>query len=176
MDLDVGGSCIALLPMFAGREIVTVEGIAEDGLHPVQEAMVACYGSQCGYCTPGFTVSMFEAFYRDVPLSPAVINDQLAGNRSVRFHLTGTQSNRDGIGASVRIEYGGVTQSRLIKGGSSYLSQSELPVTFGVGKLDKIAHAVIQWPNGRTEEFKDLATGRGYDCVEGKGTTARAGF
>ncbi len=103
-------------------------------------------------------------------------NDQLAGNRSIRFHLTGTQSNRDAIGASVRIEHGGLTQSRLVKGGSSYLSQSELPVTFGVGKLDKIARVVIQWPNSRTEEFKDLAPGRAYDCVEGKGITAKAGF
>jgi hypothetical protein len=103
-------------------------------------------------------------------------NDQLAGNRSIRFHLTGTQSNRDAIGASVRIEHGGLTQSRLVKGGSSYLSQSELPVTFGVGKLDKIARAVIQWPNGKTEEFKDLATGRGYVCVEGKGISPKVGF
>jgi len=101
-------------------------------------------------------------------------NDQQAGNRSIRFHLMGTQSNRDAIGASVRIAHGGVTQSRLVKGGSSYLSQSELPVTFGVGKLDKIARVVIQWPNGRTEEFKDLATGRAYDCIEGKGITAKA--
>jgi hypothetical protein len=100
-------------------------------------------------------------------------NDQLAGNRSIRFHLTGTQSNRDAIGASVRIEHGRVTQSRLVKGGSSYLSQSELPVTFGVGKLDKIARAVIRWPNGRTEEFKDLVTGRAYDCIEGKGITPK---
>jgi aerobic-type carbon monoxide dehydrogenase small subunit (CoxS/CutS family) len=63
-------SCIALVPMFAGREIVTVEGLAHCGadkkqLHPVQAAMVEHYGSQCGYCTPGFVVSMFEAYYRD---------------------------------------------------------------------------------------------------------------
>ncbi len=50
-------SCIALLPMCAGREIVTVEGLAEGPqLHPVQAAMVEYYGSQCGYCTPGFVV------------------------------------------------------------------------------------------------------------------------
>ncbi len=103
-------------------------------------------------------------------------NDQLARNRSIRFHLTGTQSNRDAIGAAVRIEHGGITQSRLVKGGSSYLSQSELPATFGVGKLDKISRVLIQWPNGRTEEYKDLATSRTYDCVEGKGITARTGF
>jgi len=98
-------------------------------------------------------------------------NDQLAGNRSVRFRLVGTKSNRDGIGASLKIFHNGSIQSRLVKGGSSYLSQSELPVTFGVGKQDKINRVVIQWPSGRTEEYKDLTTGRAYECVEGKGIT-----
>src|ERR1700761_9501945 len=51
-------SCIALLPTLAGREIVTVEGIGtREALHPVQAAMVEHYGSQCGYCTPGFIAS-----------------------------------------------------------------------------------------------------------------------
>ena len=65
-------------------------------------------------------------------------NDQLAGNRSLRFHLVGTKSNRDAIGATVRIFHDGTSQSRLVKSGSSYLSQSELPVTFGVGKRDRV--------------------------------------
>mgnify|MGYP001555139676 CR=1 FL=1 len=74
-------SCIALLPMFAGREVVTVEGLAEGAnLHPVQQAMVDHYGSQCGYCTPGFVVSLFEAYYRDQCREPWQISDQLSGN------------------------------------------------------------------------------------------------
>jgi hypothetical protein len=96
-------------------------------------------------------------------------NDQLAGNHSIRFTLVGTQSNRDAIGANVRIEYEGFSQSRLVKSGSSYLSQSELPVTFGLGKRDKIARVVIEWPNGRTEDFKDLNAGQTYRCIEAKG-------
>lgn len=103
-------------------------------------------------------------------------NDQLAGNHSIRFHLAGTQSNRDAIGASIRAHHGGVVQSRVVKGGSSYLSQSELPVTFGLGKLDHIDRVVIQWPSGRTEEYKNLAAGRSYHCVEGKGITPLPGF
>jgi hypothetical protein len=103
-------------------------------------------------------------------------NDQSAGNRSVRFRLVGTKSNRDAIGAEVRIECGGVTQSRLVKSGSSYLSQSELPVTFGVGKRDQIDRVVILWPSGRSEEFKNLACGKAYECVEGRGPAARDGF
>ena len=64
-----------------------------------------------------------------------------------------------------------------MKGGSSYLSQSELPLTFGLGKRDKIDRLVIDWPNGGTEEYKNLAAGRAYECVESKGHyTALAGF
>ncbi|MDB4945395.1 MAG: putative xanthine dehydrogenase [Labilithrix sp.] len=75
-------SCITLLPMVAGREIVTVEGVApaEGELHPVQEAMVASYGSQCGFCTPGFVVSMFEGYYRPDLDSREKLGDQLNGN------------------------------------------------------------------------------------------------
>jgi hypothetical protein len=87
----------------------------------------------------------------------------------VRFRLTGTVSNRDAIGATVRIFHGGTSQSRLVKSGSSYLSQSELPLTFGVGARDRLDRVVVSWPNGRTEEFTNVATGKAYDCVEGKG-------
>lgn len=102
---------------------------------------------------------------------PAVLfrNDQTAGNRSLRLTLQGTTVNRDAIGATVRIRHEGVTQSRLVKSGSSYLSQSELPVTFGVGRRDLVDLVVVTWPGGRTEEFRNVATGRAYRCVEGGG-------
>ena len=101
-------------------------------------------------------------------------NDQLSGNRSIRFRLIGTKSNRDAIGATVQI-FRRESQSRMVKGGSSYLSQSELPVTFGLGKRDHIERAVIYWPSGRTEEFKNLAAGRAYECTEGKGIVPQQG-
>ena len=102
---------------------------------------------------------------------PAVLfrNDQASGNRSVRFTLVGTKSNRDGIGARVRVFLGGTSQSRMVKTGSSYLSQSELPVTFGVGRRDAVDRVVIDWPSGQTEEFKSVQAGRAYECIEGKG-------
>ncbi|GAC1617609.1 MAG: CRTAC1 family protein [Candidatus Acidiferrum sp.] len=103
-------------------------------------------------------------------------NDQTAGNHSIRFLLTGTKSNRDAIGAAVRIFHAGQTQSRLVHGGSSYLSQSELPQTFGLGKQDVIEKVIIDWPSGRTEEFNNLKAGKAYDCLEGKGITAGATF
>jgi len=97
-------ACIALLPMFAGREIVTVEGLATPPvgggtpslgtLHPVQAAMVEHYGSQCGYCTPGFVMSMFEAYYRtDLETRPQM-SDQLCGNLC---RCTGYRPIRDAL-------------------------------------------------------------------------------
>ncbi len=99
-------------------------------------------------------------------------NDQTSGNRSVRFRLVGTKSNRDAIGARVRILAGGVSQARLVHSGSSYLSQCELPVTFGIGKRDQIERVVIDWPSGRTEEFKQLAAGKSYEITEATGIKA----
>jgi hypothetical protein len=103
-------------------------------------------------------------------------NDLTNGNRSIRFRLVGTKSNRDGIGATVRIFTGGQIQSRMVKGGSSYLSQSEFPVTFGLEKRDRIDRVVIDWPSGRTEEYKSLAAGRSYVCTEGKGIDPQNGY
>ncbi|MGC2371607.1 MAG: CRTAC1 family protein [Candidatus Sulfotelmatobacter sp.] len=103
-------------------------------------------------------------------------NDQLSGNRSIRFRLIGTKSNRDGIGATVRITSGGLSQAKMVKSGSSYLSQSELPLTFGLEKRDHVERVVIAWPSGRTEEFTNLAAGRCYDCTEGKGISSQDGY
>jgi hypothetical protein len=103
-------------------------------------------------------------------------NDQLAGNRSIRFHLIGTKSNRDAIGAVVRIFHGGITQSQMVKTGSSYLSQSELPLTFGLGQRDKIDRVQIEWPSGAQEEFKNLRAPQAYQYTENKGVTALQDF
>jgi xanthine dehydrogenase molybdopterin binding subunit/xanthine dehydrogenase small subunit len=92
-------SCIALLPMFAGREVITVEGLAAgETLHPVQEAMVDHYGSQCGYCTPGFVVSMFEAYHRGDVKEHCQISDQLCGNLC---RCTGYRPIRDAMIAAL---------------------------------------------------------------------------
>src|SRR3977135_2122914 len=73
-------SCWVPLPLMAGRDIVTVEGVACGQLHPVQQAMVDNHGSQCGYCTPGFIMSRFEGFYRNDLKANAQLDEQLAGN------------------------------------------------------------------------------------------------
>lgn len=104
---------------------------------------------------------------------PALLyrNDLQNGNRSVRLRLTGTKSNRDGIGAVVRLTTPDATQSRVVKTGSSYLSQCELAVTFGIAKRDKADRVVIEWPSGRTDEHKNIAAGS-YQCTEGKGISS----
>jgi xanthine dehydrogenase molybdopterin binding subunit/xanthine dehydrogenase small subunit len=90
-------SCIALLPSFAGREVVTVEGLACGAtLHPVQQAMVEHGGSQCGYCTPGIVVSLFEAYHRSDATGAGRINDQLCGNLC---RCTGYRPIRDAAAA-----------------------------------------------------------------------------
>lgn len=94
-------------------------------------------------------------------------NDLTSGNRSLRFHLQGTKSNRDGIGAMVRVTTPDGTQSRMVKTGSSYLSQSELAVTFGLAKRDKVDRVVIEWPSGQVQEFRNVNAGE-YRCTEGK--------
>jgi xanthine dehydrogenase molybdopterin binding subunit/xanthine dehydrogenase small subunit len=86
-------SCLVPLCLMAGRELVSVEGVAGPaGQHPVQEKMVACHGSQCGYCTPGFILSLFEGYYRGDIRTADQLDDQLCGNLC---RCTGYRSIRD---------------------------------------------------------------------------------
>ena len=88
-------SCLALVPSLEGREVWTVEGFEKDGKpHPVQEAMVSCYGSQCGYCTPGFIASMVEGYHREGKMDREQIADQLCGNLC---RCTGYRAIRDAM-------------------------------------------------------------------------------
>mgnify|MGYP000346605280 CR=1 FL=1 len=75
-------ACLVLLPMVQGRRVYTVEGLRQVGgaLHPAQDAMVRELGSQCGYCTPGVVMSLFEACYRRDLREPWQLDDQLCGN------------------------------------------------------------------------------------------------
>jgi enediyne biosynthesis protein E4 len=98
-------------------------------------------------------------------------NDVGNSNRSIRFRLVGTKSNRDAIGAKVRITTQGQEQRRMVRSGSSYLSQSELPVTFGVGKEERIERVDVEWPSGRTEEYKELKSGKTFQLTENTGIT-----
>jgi hypothetical protein len=95
-------------------------------------------------------------------------NDVASGARSLRIRLIGTKSNRDAIGAVVRLATPEGTQSRTVKTGSSYLSQSELTLTFGLGPRESAARVVVEWPSGAVQEFSKVAAGA-YECTEGSG-------
>jgi xanthine dehydrogenase small subunit len=75
-------SCIQFLPTLDGKELITVESLARGGndLHPVQRAMVDNHGSQCGFCTPGFVMSLFALYKSNASPSRQEIDDALAGN------------------------------------------------------------------------------------------------
>ncbi|MEO8676839.1 MAG: xanthine dehydrogenase small subunit [Casimicrobiaceae bacterium] len=75
-------SCIQFLPTIDGKELITVESLkgADGTLHPVQRALVACHGSQCGFCTPGFVMSLFALYKTRQAPTRAEIGDALSGN------------------------------------------------------------------------------------------------
>jgi len=72
----------------------------------------------------------------------------------------------------VRVTTPDGTQSRMVKTGSSYLSQSELALTFGLARRDKVDRVVIEWPSGQFQEFKNLNAGE-YQCTEGRNPVIR---
>jgi hypothetical protein len=78
-------------------------------------------------------------------------NDLPPGNHWLRVQLEGQQSNRNAIGAELELVAGGVTQRRQVMPTRSYLSQVELPVTFGLGSNDRIESLQIRWPGGQTQ-------------------------
>jgi xanthine dehydrogenase small subunit len=82
VDYRTVNSCIRFLPTIDGHELVTVESLqAKDGsLHPVQQAMIDHHASQCGFCTPGFVMSLFSLYLQTAAPSREEILDALSGN------------------------------------------------------------------------------------------------
>jgi hypothetical protein len=106
-------------------------------------------------------------------------NDVAAGgiaNKSLRVKLIGTKSSRDGIGAVVKITSGGETQSQMLRSGSSYLSASELVLTFGLGQKNKAETVEIRWPNGQIDRLTNVDAGQMIRVTEGKGVTGSLKF
>lgn len=93
-------------------------------------------------------------------------------NRFVRFKTIGATSNRDGIGAKITVyPEGGVKQWQVVHSGSSYCSQSELPLTFGLNSAAKIDRVTVEWPSGKVDRMTNLATNHMYVVREGSGVT-----
>src|SRR5215467_11053579 len=91
---------------------------------------------------------------------PAVLLRNDGGsNHGLRLRLEGTRSNRDGFGAFVRVTAGGETQSQMLRSGSSYLSQSERVLTFGLGSRTQADAVEIRWPSGQVDRMTNVKAG-----------------
>ena len=99
-----------------------------------------------------------------------------ASNHSLRIKLTGTKSNRNGIGATVRLSAGGEAQTQMLRSGSSYLSASELILTFGLAHNDKADAIEIRWPSGQVDRLSNANAGQTVTVTEGKGITASRAY
>ena len=108
--------------------------------------------------------------------STLLINRTQSSHHAVLFHLAGTKSNKAAIGARMIVTVGGSAQMGEIRSGSSYLSQNDLRLHFGLGTAESISSARILWPSGKDETYKDLAPDFIYTIVEGSGITDRSPF
>ncbi|NBS65450.1 MAG: hypothetical protein EBT33_14080 [Betaproteobacteria bacterium] len=82
IDYRAVNACIRMLPTVDGREVVTAESLSapQEALHPVQQAMVDCHASQCGFCTPGFVMSLFGLWLARPDADREAVLDALSGN------------------------------------------------------------------------------------------------
>lgn len=105
-----------------------------------------------------------------------LINRIESMNHAVLFHLVGTKSNKAAIGARVLVVTGDVKQTSEVQSGSSYLSQNDLRLHFGLGKHGAIDRVQILWPSGKKEELSDLPADMIYTLVEGEGVKQKVPF
>jgi hypothetical protein len=93
-------------------------------------------------------------------------------NNLLRIKTVGTSSNRDGIGAKVTLKIEKQKLWGVVKSGSSFASQSELPLTFGLGKSEKVTSIEVVWPSGRVDTIQDVNANQSLTFQEGKGIVA----
>ena len=97
-------------------------------------------------------------------------------NHSVRLKLVGTKSNRDGIGAVVKLTTADGTQTQMLRSGSSYLAANELVLTFGLGQQNKADAIEIRWPSGTVDKLTAVNAGQTVTITEGKGVSKSIAF
>jgi hypothetical protein len=111
---------------------------------------------------------------------PFLFHNEGGTNHSLRLKLVGTKSNRDGIGAVAQVTSGDGSnkdkQSKMLRSGSSYLSQSELVLTFGLGTQTKADTVEIQWPSGQVDKLSNLNAGQTVTVEEGKGVVGNRSY
>jgi hypothetical protein len=102
----------------------------------------------------------------------ALFLNQGTTNRSLRIKLIGTKSNRDGIGAVVSVKSATTFQKQMLRSGSSYLSASELVLTFGLGSSPKADSIEVHWPSGSVDRLSNVNAGQILTIREGSGQIA----
>src|SRR6201999_37602 len=113
----------------------------------------------------------------------AVVNNmdetpKLVGNLApnsihwIGISLKGTRSNRDAIGAKVTVTAGNRRYVQEVRSGSSYISNNDMRLHFGLGSDNAVTHVTVRWPNGETEEFPGNAADRFVSLTEGAGNPA----
>jgi enediyne biosynthesis protein E4 len=105
-----------------------------------------------------------------------LLNRTQSSNHAVLFKLVGTKSNKAAIGARVTIVSGGVTQFTEVRSGTSYLSQNDLRLHFGLGAETTISSVEVSWPSGKKETIKDLPADFIYTIVEDSGIQQKTPF
>jgi len=105
-----------------------------------------------------------------------LINRTENAGHAVLFHLIGTKSNKSAIGARVTVSAGDLAQFNEIRGGSSYLSQNDLRLHFGLAAHTIIDSVQVDWPSGKQETYKQLPADFIYTIVEGSGIRERTPF
>ena len=103
-----------------------------------------------------------------------LINRTVSGNHRVLFKLVGTKSNKAAIGARLTVKAGTLVQIGEVRGGSSYLSQNDLRLHFGLAANAKMNEVTIRWPNGDIEALRDVPADFIYTVLEGAGIQHKA--
>ncbi len=142
-------------------EVGALAGIATQAPHAGRGVVFADFDND------GFT-DILVANNGDPPL---LLRNSGNANHFLNLKLIGVKSNRDAIGARVRVTSGGISQIREIIGGGSYLSQNDLRANFGLGNARKVEMVEIKWPrpSAVVERFTDLPIDRYITIVEGEG-------
>src|SRR6195256_1413292 len=99
-----------------------------------------------------------------------LLNDVRNSNHWIAFHTVGGKSNRDGIGAKITVKTGTRTLVDEVRSGSSYISNSDMRVHFGLGSASKIEWVQVRWPSGLVERFENLPVDFVHTLKEGSGT------
>jgi len=108
--------------------------------------------------------------------SADLLRNDRTGGHALLVRTIGTESNRDGIGAVVRVTAGGRTQVREVRAGSSYLGQHDPRVHVGLGRATSADRVEVQWPSGRLDVLRDVAAGQIVTIREGSGLAGRTPF